>query len=105
MSKDIQRRLKQIKRDLTAEKLADVAYDYFRDGKRVGGVQGAGNFTGTPRDTGNARRNTKLVGDTILAQYPYAQRLEQGYSKQAPDGMSTPTIEYIKKYIDKYSKG
>lgn len=105
MSNDIQRRLNQIKRDLTAEKLAEVAYDYFRDGKKVSGVSGAGNFSGTPRVTGNARRNTKLTGDRILAQYPYAQRLDQGSSKQAPDGMSVPTVEYIKKYIDKYSKG
>jgi hypothetical protein len=63
------------------------------------------NFNGTPKVTGNARKNTKLKGDRILAQYPYAQRLDQGSSKQAPDGMSTPTIEYMKKYIDKYSKG
>lgn len=105
MSNDIQRRLNQIKRDLTAEKLAEVAYDYFRDGKRVGGVQGVGNFNGTPIVTGNARKNTKLAGEKISAQYPYAQRLDQGYSNQAPNGMSAPTIEYIKKYIDKYSKG
>jgi hypothetical protein len=105
MSREIERQLNKIKRDLTAEKLAEVAYDYFRDGKRASGVSGVGNFSGTPRDTGNARRNTKLTGDRILAQYPYAQRLDQGSSKQAPDGMSNPTTEYIKKYIDKYSKG
>jgi hypothetical protein len=105
MSREIERRLKKIDRDLTADNLAEIAYDYFRDGKKITGVSGAGNFNGTPKLSGNARRNTKLSGDRILAQYPYAGRLDQGSSKQAPDGMSTPTTEYIKKYIDKYSKG
>ena len=104
MSREIEKRLKKISSDLTSNKLADIAYDYFRDGKKVGGVQGTGNFNGTPKLSGNARRNTKLSGDRILAQYPYAQRLDQGYSKQAPDGMSTPTTEYIKKYIENYNK-
>ena len=103
MSGKIEKQLDKIKKDLTAENLATVAFDYFRDGKRVSGVPG--NLKGTPRDSGNARRNTKLSGNTILAQYPYAGRLDDGYSSQAPDGMSNPTAEYISKYIDKYSKG
>jgi hypothetical protein len=103
MSNNIQKQLDKIKKDLTARNLASIAFDYFRDGKKVSGVPG--NFKGTPEDTGNARRNTKLSGDNILAQYPYAGRLDQGYSPKAPDGMSNPTAEYISKYIDKYSKG
>lgn len=49
----------------------------------------------TPKRTGNARRKTKLVKDEIQAQYPYAERLDEGYSKQAPDGMSKPTEKFI----------
>lgn len=51
----------------------------------------------TPIRSGNARRKTNLVGDTIKAKYPYAQRLDEGWSKQAPRGMFEPTWEYIKK--------
>ena len=96
MSGEIEKRLKQISVDLSAQKLAAVAYPVFRDGK--------GRFKGTPVDSGNARRNTKLSNDSILAQYPYAVRLDQGYSKQAPDGMSKPTDDYMKTYIENYSK-
>ena len=50
----------------------------------------------TPVRTGNARRNTRLKSKKqIVADYPYAQRLDQGYSKQSPEGMVKPTEEYI----------
>ena len=54
----------------------------------------------TPVRSGNARRNTVLNKNTIVGAYPYAQRLDDGYSKQAPDGMSKPTEAYIKKRLD-----
>lgn len=45
----------------------------------------------TPIDTGNARRNTNLVGnDRIEARYPYAVPLDNGHSRQAPQGMTKP---------------
>lgn len=53
----------------------------------------------TPIRTGNARSRTSLVGNIIQADYPYAARLDRGYSRQAPDGMSRPTIEFIKKLV------
>jgi hypothetical protein len=49
---------------------------------------------------GNARRNTFLKKDEIIAAYPYAQRLDDGLSPQAPDGMSKPTEAYFKRRID-----
>ena len=49
---------------------------------------------------GNARRSTILQKDTIVAAYPYAQRLDDGYSRQAPKGMSEPTERYIKRRLD-----
>lgn len=55
----------------------------------------------TPVRSGNARRNTKLQKDTIIAAYPYAQRLDEGWSKQAPQGMTKPTEDFIRKEIDK----
>ena len=99
MSGEIQKRLEQISNDLTARKLAEAAYPVFRDGKGQGSK-----YPGTPEATGNARRHTKLAGDSILAQYPYAVRLDKGYSKKAPDGMSKPTDDYMKTYIANYSK-
>lgn len=51
----------------------------------------------TPKDKGNARRNTQLKGSTIHANYAYAQRLDEGYSKQAPKGMTEPTTKFVEK--------
>ncbi len=67
----------------------------------------------TPIKTGNARRNTKLKGKTIEANYQYAQVLDKGRhmtsrgmrgSEQAPEGMSKPTQEFIQKRITKILK-
>ena len=44
----------------------------------------------TPVRTGNARSRTSRRGDTIVANYAYAQRLDEGWSKQAPRGMTEP---------------
>lgn len=44
----------------------------------------------TPVDTGNARRKTTLNRETIELNYPYAERLDTGWSKQAPKGMTLP---------------
>lgn len=49
----------------------------------------------TPVRSGNARRKTRLSQNTIEANYPYAQRLDEGWSEQAPNGMSTPTGQFI----------
>lgn len=53
----------------------------------------------TPIRTGNARRKTRLQGKIIKADYPYAKRLDEGWSRQSPEGMSKPTIQYIKDMI------
>ena len=54
----------------------------------------------TPIRTGNARSKTKLKKQNeITADYKYAGRLNKGYSRQAPDGMSEPTCEFLKHYI------
>lgn len=53
----------------------------------------------TPIRSGNARRRTTLQGDTISADYPYAQRLDEGWSKQAPKGMTLPWEQWLRKRI------
>lgn len=55
----------------------------------------------TPVKTGNARRNTFRSADGVEANYPYAARLDEGYSRQAPRGMSDPTIEHMEQVFDK----
>jgi hypothetical protein len=91
MSGQINLRLKQIKKEITAEAMAKEGVDYFR---KI-----------TPFKTGNAKRNTFLNKDTIEANYPYARRLDAGYSAQARDGMTQPTINYVQDWVKKQSKG
>jgi hypothetical protein len=54
----------------------------------------------TPVRSGNARRNTKFDKrkKKIHADYPYAQRLDDGWSKQSPRGMSEPAQKAMGKY-------
>lgn len=59
----------------------------------------------TPIRSGNARRRTHLKKDTIVADYPYAQRLDEGYSKQRPEGMTAPTEEWIREEVERRLRG
>jgi hypothetical protein len=53
----------------------------------------------TPKRSGNARRSTTIKGNVIHANYPYAQRLDEGHSKQAPRGMVEPTEKFIERRL------
>lgn len=55
----------------------------------------------TPIDTGNARRKTDLKDNEIQGNYPYSVRLQNGYSKQAPDGMRDDAIDHMRDFIKK----
>jgi hypothetical protein len=59
----------------------------------------------TPEDTGNAKRKTRLKknakGGTIHARYPYAQRLDNGWSRQAPKGMYEPVLEFLRRTLSR----
>lgn len=59
----------------------------------------------TPKRSGNARRNTRLQDNKIIADYAYSQRLDEGYSKQAPEGMTKPTEQWIQREVDRRLKG
>lgn len=87
MAGEINKRLTELSKALNPEKMAKEAFNYFKDI--------------TPIRSGNARRNTRLQGDEIQAQYPYAGRLDTGYSPQAPQGMTKPTEKFIQEYIKK----
>lgn len=56
----------------------------------------------TPIDTGNARRGWTKRRDTVRNDVPYIERLEGGYSKQAPRGF---TKQAINATVRKFNKG
>ena len=58
----------------------------------------------TPKRSGNARNNTRLEQNKIIADYPYSQRLDEGYSKKAPKGMVEPTEQWIQQEVDRRLK-
>jgi len=87
MAGEINLRIKQIKAGLDPIKMAKAALPVF--------------YKNTPIKTGNARRKTSQYQDTIEANYAYAQRLDQGYSKQSPQGMTKPTMDFLRKYVQK----
>lgn len=87
MSGEFNLRINQIKGILDPLKMAKAAHTTF--------------YKNTPVRSGNARRNTNLYQNTIEANYPYAQRLDNGYSPQSPNGMTKPTITFLKDYIKK----
>ena len=58
----------------------------------------------TPVRTGNARRKTIRSGDTLIANYPYAGKLDEGSSNQAPDGITKPLDEWVSKEVARIIK-
>lgn len=54
----------------------------------------------TPIKTGNARKSTELIlGNTIDANYNYANRLNEGASRQARNGMTQPTVSFLRRRV------
>ena len=86
MAGEIKFQLDKIKKGLDPATMAKLAYPVFVDA--------------TPRRSGNAQDNTNLRNTTINAAYPYAQRLDEGYSQQSPTGMTAPTEKYIERRLD-----
>lgn len=83
-------RISRSTRGITA-RFAELPNDAYNFWKRI-----------TPVRTGNARRRTRLQGSKIRANYNYAVPLDDGWSKQAPKGMSEPTERYIKQRIRRH---
>jgi hypothetical protein len=90
MAGEFNMRIKEITKALDPVKMANGAYTVF--------------YKNTPVRSGNARRNTELRQDEIQARYPYATRLDEGYSKQSPKGMVDPTIKWLQNYVKKQGK-
>lgn len=56
----------------------------------------------TPVASGNARNKTIKKRNKIVSNYAYAGRLNEGYSRQAPQGFTKPTIEQLDDETRKY---
>ncbi len=56
----------------------------------------------TPVASGYAKNNTIIQGNKIVSNYAYAGRLNEGYSSQAPEGFTKPTIEQLDDDTAKY---
>jgi hypothetical protein len=93
---NIRKRLDKVLATLNDETISKEAFSKFKEI--------------TPERTGNAKNKTRLRGNTIEANYPYATVLDRGRhmtnrgargSDLAPEGMSKPTIEHIRKFVNK----
>lgn len=94
MANNIKRRLDKVLNTLNDSNISNEAFKKFKEV--------------TPVKSGNAKRSTKLESNTINADYAYAGVLDKGRhmttkgmrgSKQAPKGMTKPTIEHIRNYV------
>ena len=86
MANNIANRLNRVLTTLNSRHLAQFAHKRFVEH--------------TPIRSGNARRSTRLQGTTIEADYAYAQRLEDNYSKQTKGkGIVEPTIQDVRQHI------
>ncbi len=97
---NIAKRLNKVLETLDDKNISEVAYKTFVDNTPIGDPnRWKTKYKPKNYKPGNARRKTVLKGNEIQANYPYAKRLEEGYSSQAPDGMTEPTIEQIRDYV------
>lgn len=97
---NIVNRLNKVLQVLDEKTVTKVAYDAYKGFTPIGDPnRWKTKYKPKNYTPGNARRKTKLQGNEIQANYPYAKRLEEGWSSQAPDGMTEPTIEEVRKYV------
>lgn len=97
MATNIVDRLNKVLNTLNVQNIAKEAFTKFVDVTPIAKKNG-----------GNAKRSTKLQGNSINADYAYANVLDKGRhmtsrgmrgSDQAPKGMTDPTIKHIRDYV------
>ena len=88
--------VKDLEQDLITQ-----GYTYFKSITPIGNPSTWKSKPPAGYTPGNARRSTVKAQDGINANYPYAARLDEGWSRQAPRGMSDPTIAYMQQVFDK----
>jgi len=104
---NITKRLAMVSKTLNANNIAPLAYKKFVEVTPIAQQNIKGRNYG---QSGFAKANTRLENTTINADYNYADVLNKGRgyrdgqmrgSDQAPEGMTKPTIEYIRDYIQR----
>ena len=100
MASNSVKRLNKVLETLDDKNISKVAYDAFKGNTPIGDPN-RWKSRRAPKNykPGNARRKTVLRSNEIQANYPYAQRLEEGWSSQAPKGMTEPTIQEVRDYV------
>ncbi len=99
---NITKRLNKVLQTLDNKNISEVAYDTFVKNTPVGDPnRWKTKYKPKNYKPGNARHKTKLRSNEIDANYPYAKRLDEGYSSQAPNGMTEPTLQEIRDYVYK----
>lgn len=97
---NITNRLNKVLETLDDSNVSKVAFDAFKDNTPIGDPnRWKTKYKPKNYKPGHARRKTVLKGNEVQANYPYAQRLEEGYSSQAPNGMTEPTLKEIRDYV------
>ncbi len=97
---NITNRLNKVLETLDDSNVSKVAFNAFKDNTPIGDPnRWKTKYKPKNYKPGNARRKTVLKGNEVQANYPYAQRLEEGYSSQAPNGMTEPTLKEIRDYV------
>ena len=100
MASNCVKRLNKVLETLDDKNISKVAYDAFKGNTPIGDPN-RWKSRRAPKNykPGNARRKTVLRSNEIQANYPYAKRLEEGWSSQAPKGMTEPTIKEVRDYV------
>jgi hypothetical protein len=99
MAKNCIKRLNKVLDTLDNDEVSDLAFNYYRNNTPLGNPRLWKSKAPKNYRPGNAKRRTRKTGNDIDANYAYAVRLDNGWSKQAPNGMTEPTIEHIRKYV------
>lgn len=105
MAGELNRRIQQIIKDADPTSLAKVGYAEWSAKTPVGKPSTWKSPAPKGYVPGNAKKSTSLKGETIHANYAYATRLDQGWSKQfGGQGMSKPAIAAVAAYIRRQFK-
>jgi len=88
--------LKRLQKDI-ADAIEDANDDTFKFYRKETPVRG-----------GNARNKTKYRESrdkySITSNYDYAERLDEGWSKQSPKGFTKPSFEFLKNKLNRNFK-
>lgn len=99
MATNIQKRIAQVKKVLDPRNLTNVGYPVFEKNTPLGNPNLWKSKPPKGYRPGFAKNHTFKNNTEIVANYPYAKRLDMGWSKQSPQGMVKPTIAAIRAYI------